>query len=119
MSDYMRLKKIMDARPALFKDLDNRTGEGKFRVWLRENMEIYDAFTQYARDYRSIEHRDIYSANAIWQRIRWDTMMGGSGKDDKEWKLNAIYTSFFARLVMAAEPDLEGMFKLRGSKSRG
>ncbi len=116
MSDYMRLKKIMDAK-ALFRDLDNSTGEGNFRVWLREHMEIYDTFIQYAREYRSIENRSVYSANAIWQRIRWDTML--SDDSDKEWRLNAIYTSFFARLAMAAEPDLEGMFKLRGSKNRG
>ena len=51
----------------------------------------------------------------IFERMRWLWAMQTKGED---YKLNNNYTAFYARKVMADNPDLKGLFKTRAQKHK-
>jgi hypothetical protein len=50
---------------------------------------------------------------AVWERLRWETVIRTSGFD---FKLNNNYTSRYSRLIMNTEADLAGFFPIRKLK---
>lgn len=112
-TDYSKLKQVMDNDPLLFNGLTEER-EVKFKEWLPENMHIYNAFIKYARELKWRNNRDYYSARAIWERLRWETMLEDSnGPPPKISDLNMPFVSW---LSMYVEPDLKGMFRKRKKK---
>lgn len=112
----------MDNDPLLFNGL-TEDREVKFKEWLPENMHIYNAFIKYARELKWRYNRDYYSARAIWERLRWETMMEDSNPfnvDEKSKgpppKISDLNMPFVSWLSMYAEPDLKGMFRKRKKK---
>jgi hypothetical protein len=57
-----------------------------------------------------------YSANAIFERIRWEKDVGGNGVI--EFKLNNNYRAFYARAFMRKYPEHEGFFRTRDQVSK-
>jgi hypothetical protein len=53
----------------------------------------------------------------LWERLRWalevETVRG-----DEEPKLNDHYPPYYARLLMAQDPELQGYFEVRGNAAR-
>lgn len=88
--------------------------EVKFKKWLPKNMHIYNAFIEYARELKWGNNREYYSARAIWERLRWDTMLQDT--DGPPPKISDLNMPFVSWLSMSAEPDLEGMFRTRSKK---
>lgn len=111
MKTYPELKSIMDEEPDLFKGL-TPAREVKFKNWLLYNMRIYREFVKYAMILRSSRARKYYSARAIWERIRWETIIGD--KPYGHYKLADRNMPFVSWLVMKAEPELAGMFQKKG-----
>ena len=109
MTTYEELNEIMLDNPCLFEGL-NEDRQEKFKDWLPGNMNVYQAFVGYARQLKKSAKRDYYSARAIWERLRWESMTADTGI---EYKINDLYMPFISWLSMAAEPDLAGMFQTR------
>lgn len=107
---YLRLKRVMDSDPFLFRGLTEER-ETRFKRWLPSNTHVYEAFVEYARELKYANRRNYYSARAIWERLRWDTMV--HDKFGGDTKLSDVNMPFVSWLSMAAEPDLRGMFKKR------
>lgn len=110
---YAELNIIMLNNPDLFKGLTPER-EIKFKEWLPDNMAVYHAFVKYAKELRNYQIRNYYSARAIWERLRWDTMVSDTGK---LFKLSDLNMPFVSWLSMEAEPDLAGMFQKRKNKT--
>lgn len=76
----------------------------------RENPEIYGLFVRFAVQ----AHRNGYrrfSANAIFERIRWELAIE---KKDDGFKMNNNYRAFYARKLMAENPEsFAGFFQIR------
>ena len=73
------------------------------KVW-----DLFVTFTQelYVRGFRN------YSANAVFERIRWETDQADvSGKS--EFKLNNNYRAYYARWYMEYFPEHDGFFRTR------
>ena len=73
------------------------------KVW-----DLFVTFTQelYVRGFRN------YSANAVFERIRWETDQADvSGKS--EFKLNNNYRAYYARWYMEYFPEHDGFFRIR------
>ncbi len=85
--------------------------EVEFKRWLPDNMHTYISFVNYARQLRRRGGRNYYSARAIWERLRWDSMIRESPQGT--FKINGNHVPFTSWLVMEAEPDLAGMFRKR------
>lgn len=56
-----------------------------------------------------------YSANAIFERVRWETDVSA---DAKAFKLNNNYRAFYARAFMKMYPEHEGFFRTRHQTSK-
>jgi len=114
LKGYPRLKHLMDYDPYLFDGL-KKDREKKFKTWLPYNMHIYDAFVKFAYELNRLKNRRYYSARAIWERLRWETMLQDADTDS-DCKISDLNMPFVSWLSMEAEPSLKGMFKKRRSK---
>ena len=115
MKTYTDLQIIMDENEDLFNGLVE-SGEYKFRNWLVDNMRIYQYFVNFSISLKIAQKREYYSARTIWERIRWQTHVVEKARGGAVLKVNNNYAPFMARLVMRAEPELEGMFQKRGKQ---
>lgn len=109
LTKFNRLKEIILQNDEQF----NRPAcsASQFITYLRWNMHIYNEFERYAIDLRANGRREYYSARAIAQRMRWDTLFQEVGS---EYKINNNIITHLARLAMLHKPKLlKGMFKLR------
>lgn len=82
-----------------------------FEVYHNKHPEIYDMFVKFAKI--ATQHKEYYSAKAIFHRIRWETMVTGTG----DYKIDDGWISHYARKFMKDYPEHDGFFKtrLRGS----
>lgn len=83
---------------------------GWFLKWLRSNMHIFNEFIRYSNYLRYEGKREHYSARAITQRMRWDTLFQ---EEDSCFKISDHSTPYMSRLVMYLYPDLDGMFRIK------
>tara|TARA_R110002153_G_C13078403_1_gene474068 strand:+ start:273 stop:650 length:378 start_codon:yes stop_codon:yes gene_type:complete len=84
------------------------------RTYHRDNPEVWELFKSFTLDliYGGRKH---YSANAIFERIRWEKDLGNGS--EAAFKLNNNYRAFYARHFMATYPRYEGFFRTRTQPS--
>ena len=75
------------------------------RTYHRNHPEVWELFSG----------RKHYSANAIFERIRWEKDLGNAS--EAAFKLNNNYRAFYARRFMASYPQHEGFFRTRAQPS--
>ena len=83
--------------------------ERRFQTFHTENPQVYRALVALARKAVRRGHRRI-GIGMLYEVLRWQTMLATT---DPDFKLNNNYRSRYARLIMAQEPDLAGVFELR------
>ena len=76
-----------------------------------EVWELFKSFTLKLID----SGRKHYSANAIFERIRWEKDLGNGS--EAAFKLNNNYRAFYARRFMSSYPQHEGFFRTRAQPS--
>lgn len=84
--------------------------EAKWREFHAKNPQVYEmlrakALTAVCRGRRHLGIRQV------WEAMRWDLTLQ---TDSPDFKLNDHYTAFYARELMAREPELAGVFEVRG-----
>ena len=109
MSDFHTLKRVIRMNPDQFRPLKKNRW---FITWLKDNMHIYEAFHKYAIDLRVNGCRKYYSARSIIHRMRWDTYYREA--QPSKFKVQDHCTPYLARLVMLTNPQLKGMFSIKG-----
>src|ERR1035437_540488 len=85
-----------------------KTLDQRFLEFHRKNPAVYERFIRHAFELRAAG-RTKGSAGAIFERMRWDDMVSGTGE---EASLNNNYRSRYARLVMK-HPHLVDFFVVR------
>lgn len=84
-----------------------------FSTYHKENPHIWKAFKKY-----SFEAKDKgfsnYSANGIFEIIRWNTDL----KSRDKYKVNNNYRPDYARKMMTEYPEFNGFFRTRVLKAR-
>lgn len=78
-----------------------------FKIYDMQNPHIYEQFKHFALIVT--EKRKYYSAKCIFHRVRWETMMSGTG----DHKIDDGWISHYARKFMDENPEHEGFFKTR------
>lgn len=81
----------------------------RFEGFHRENPHIYQAIVRIALDLKDRGFPKC-GMKMIFERLRWLYAIQTRGED---FKLNNNYTAYYARVVMAAEPRLQGFFETR------
>ena len=95
-----------------FGDLVKHKHFKRFLVFYRANPWVYDELVVLARK-ATVVGRHKASIQMFWEVIRWERIL--TMKDeDSSFKLNDHYRSLYARLIMAKEKDLKGIFEIRG-----
>lgn len=84
-----------------------------FRAFHAANPRVYELLVHFAR-VAVAAGREKIGVRVLWERMRWETWITTTGT---EFKLNDHHTSRYARLVMATEPDLAGVFHTRELRS--
>lgn len=78
------------------------------------NPHVYKELARLARQ-AVARGRTRVGIGMLWEVLRWYFWLETKG--DVEFKLNNNYRSRYARLLMNQEPDLRGLFEVRGLKS--
>lgn len=94
-----------------------RRGDQILAAFLRfhsENPVVWDLFRRFARDAAGAG-REHYSANAIFERIRW--YLDVEIKSDREVKLNNNFRAYYARMFSATHSDAADLFRTRTLRS--
>jgi hypothetical protein len=90
------------------------TIEERFREFHAANPDVYDELVRLARRARARGHRRM-GIELCFGALRWNRFMQTTGEGG--FKLNDHFTSRYARLIQAQEPDLQGFFELRTLRS--
>jgi hypothetical protein len=86
--------------------------EDAFWRFHTQNPHVYRLLVRLAREWkRSVGGK--LGIKALFERARWESRIVTQGE---EYALNNNYTAFYARLIMAQERDLKGIFNLREQK---
>lgn len=101
----------------IFDILDVKTIEERFIEFHHDNPRVYDELVRAARLYKRQTGRGKCGMSLLFGRVRWVLAMETDSADG--FRLNNNYASFYSRLIMAQEPDLEGMFDTRRSIADG
>jgi hypothetical protein len=88
--------------------------EREFRQFHEANPQIFDRLVELARKAKFWGRRH-YGIAALWEVMRWDFFSKVNSPID-EFKLNNNHRAYYARLIMATCPDLDGFFHTRGDE---
>ena len=86
------------------------------RVYHKENpgvWKLFCLFTQQLIDRGFVN----YSANAVFERIRWQSDVASSN-GGSTFRINNNYRAFYARAWMKLNPDYDGFFRTREQTSK-
>jgi len=84
------------------------------QAYHKNHPEVWDLFVRFSKEIISKGYAN-YSVNAIFERIRWEMDVGGSG--DSEFKINNNFRPLYARRFMKMYPDHDGFFRTRKQTS--
>lgn len=82
----------------------------RFEAFHAGNPHIYDILVRLARQWIRQTGRRRLGIAALWERMRWELSVSTT---DETPKLNNDHKAFYARLIMAQEPDLADLFETR------
>lgn len=87
----------------------------KFLEFHGRNPAVYDGLLRLAYTGKRAGRTKL-GMKQLFEVLRWEWMIEGLPDIHEQYKLNNNYTSRYARLIMASEPDLEGIFDTRKLK---
>lgn len=93
-------------------DFDDRLYR-EFLAFHEANPDVYAALVQRCRAGLAVGVRR-WGIGSLWEGLRWHWRVEVN-RTDVEFKLNNNHRAFYARLIMAQEPDLAGFFETRRS----
>lgn len=88
----------------------------QFEEFHRRNPWVYDTLVELARDLVA-RGRTRVGIGMLFEVVRW-TYYRQTDDAQSEFRLNNNYRSRYARLIMARERDLDGVFELRELRAR-
>lgn len=85
----------------------------KFNKFHQENPRVYVELVGLARQAHERGRRKI-GIKMLFEVVRWNRFIT---TNDPDFKLNNNYHSRYARLIMQANPELDGLFNIRELRS--
>jgi hypothetical protein len=79
-----------------------------FEEFHKNNPDVYEMFVMFSK--QAAVNNKNYSARGVFHRIRWETSVNSN---DRQFKLNDIWTAYYARKFMEDYPEYQGFFRLR------
>lgn len=97
----------------LLFEKDTSLSAKRFRKFHSENPAVYEELIRLARQFRRKRPSAVIGMKMLYEVLRWNFFLATT--TDEPYKLSNDFTPFYARLIMENEPDLKGIFNLRGS----
>lgn len=85
-----------------------------FERFHAENPRVYRTLVALARQWVQRTGRRKLGIASLYERTRWEIALATS---DPDYKLNNNFKAYYARLIMYAEGDLDGLFDLRSAEA--
>jgi len=104
------LYRKQEARPPLREQQREAGIQARFERFHADNPHIYAELVRMSRRLVASGRRH-FGVGMLWETLRYRVAI--TTDSDDEFKLNDHYRSRYARLIMASEPDLAGVFELR------
>lgn len=89
--------------------------EEDFWAFHMANPQVYAGLVRLAREWRARRGSQRVGMKMLFEVLRWHVALTTQGD---VFKLNNNYTSYYARLIMDREPDLDGVFEIRRLHAR-
>jgi hypothetical protein len=86
------------------------TIEDNFNVFHNRNPHVYKNLVDMAKEYRLQRRSCRVGIATLWEALRWSYLITTT---DDDFKLNNSYRALYARIIMANEPELRGLFETR------
>jgi hypothetical protein len=104
---------------SLFKDKPKRiklSREEGFNQFHQRNPEVYRILVLRAFNMKRYGCKS-YSMRTLWEVLRWELdRKRMKNPASEKYELNDHWPPFYARLIMAEHPELQGFFETRGRK---
>jgi hypothetical protein len=84
----------------------------RFENFHRDNPHVYRTLVRLAREWVNSTGARKLGIKSLYEVARWRLAIETS---DPEYRLNNSFTAYYARLLMAENRDLDGLFDLRTS----
>ncbi len=98
------------------ESIEEMTPAEKFAWFHENNPHVYRALVELARE-RKRRGRKHWSMKHAFEVLRdLDSFQTDPNSETTRYKLNNIYTAYYARLIMKQEFDLAGFFRTRGDE---
>ncbi len=88
------------------------TYSARFLEYHTENQHVYDAFERFTLEAIRAGRKRL-SSKAVYERIRWDSMVYSKDK----YKMNNNYTADHARMFVERYPQHKDFFATRARKA--
>ena len=85
----------------------------RFKRFHSANPHVYDALVTLARQFRQRREDSKIGIGMLYEVLRWNYYMTTDSEDD--YKLSNDFRAFYARKIMAENPDLKGIFQTKQS----
>jgi hypothetical protein len=86
-----------------------KTLRERWEAFHKDNPQVFDAIEKVATEQRRAGRRRI-SMKAIFEILRSDPTLSTAGE---RWKLNNIYTAFYARELVRRDPRFDKLIEMR------
>jgi hypothetical protein len=101
--------------PSAYDDApDGRSLQARFEEFHANNPQVYAELLKLARRARGRGVQRI-GIKMLWERLRWELQVETYHPGDDTFRLNNNYHAAYARLLMAENPELRGLFETRES----
>jgi hypothetical protein len=90
------------------------TEETAFDRFHAENPRVYEVLVRLAREWVNRFGGHKLGIATLYETARWEISLATNAPD---FRLNNNFRAYYARLIMAQERDLTGLFDLRASKA--
>lgn len=89
--------------------------DARFQEFHKNNPVVYGTLVGLVR--KAVDSgKNRIGIKMLWEVLRWELWIKTNGTE-LDFKLNNNYTSRYARLIMKNEPELKGIFELRGLRT--
>lgn len=106
--------KPIDWRQKVNGEWRDKPTQQAFEEFHKKNPHVYVALVRLTR-IAVRNGRKVVGMQSCIERLRWDYFTQTTHRAD-EFKINNNFASRYARLIMANEPDLDGIYKTRRLK---
>jgi len=86
----------------------DKTTEEKFQEFHQSNPHVYNRMVELTRSLVDKGHRKV-GISMIFEVLRWQHLLETDDPNSK-YKLCNNYKPYYSRLIMAQEPELDGVF---------